>query len=118
MIQYIQCLKAREGMPILEFRECFGEYADKMRAIGKAVGATKVEASTTLVVADNLRVMSDRGTKAPYDAVLEVYLPNARVLEALETPEMRGQVEEFKVFQETFIDLQGSSFFFATVEED
>lgn len=118
MIQYIQCIKAREGMAILDFREHFRVYADKMRALGAAVGATKVEASTTLVVADNLQVMSERGTKAPYDAVLEVYLPNARALEALETPEMRARVEGFQAFQETFIDLHRSSFFFATVEND
>ena len=34
MIQYIQCIKAREGMAILDFRERFREYADKMRALG------------------------------------------------------------------------------------
>ena len=118
MIQYIQCIKAREGMAILDFREHFRVYADKMRVLGKAVGAIKVEASTTLAVADNLQVMSDRGTKAPYDAVLEVYLPNARALEALDAPDMQARVEDFQAYQESFIDLHGSSFFFATVEDD
>lgn len=118
MIQYIQCITAREGMPILEFREHFREYADRMRAIGAVVGAIRVEASITLVVEDNQRVMSDRGTQAPYDAVLEVYLPNARALDKLEAAEMRAQVDEFQTFQETFVDLERSSFFFATVETD
>ena len=117
MIQYIQCLKARDGMSIPEFRVHFREYVEQMRHIASDAGATRVEASTTLAIEANVQVMSDRGTQTPYDGVLEVYFPNASLLETLESPEMSARLDEIQVFQETFVDLEASSFFFATVDE-
>ena len=117
MIQYIQCLKAREGMSIPEFRTHFREYVEQMRRIALSVGANRVEASTTLAIEANVDVMSNRGTRTPYDAVLEVYFPNASMLQTLEAPEMQEQMAAFQAFQESFVDLEHSSFFFATVDE-
>lgn len=117
MIHYVQCLKAREGMPVLEFRTRFREYSEKMRAIAAAIGAIRVESSSTLAVEANLRVMSERGTHAPYDAVLNVYLPNAGVLDALAQPDTAALVEDAQAFQDSFVDLERSSFFFAAVDE-
>ena len=117
MIQYIQCLKARTGMSISEFRTHFREYVEQMRRMAMDVGATRVEASTTLAIDANVEVMSNRGTQTPYDAVLEVYFPNASMLEALQASTMQERLDAIQRFQEEFVDLERSSFFFATVDE-
>lgn len=118
MIQYIQCIKGKDKLTIPEFRRAFAEYARQMRDIGARIGAVRVEVSTTLAVEANLKVMLDRGTGLPYDGVVEIYVENAREFgERLAQPQVAAAVRELQRFQETFVNLEASAFFFATSDD-
>lgn len=118
MIQYIQCIKGKDHLTIAEFRRSFSEYGRRMREIALRLGAVRVEISSTLAVEANLKVIMARGTKLPYDGILEVYVASARDLEEkLAEPVIADAVQDLQRFQETFVDLEASAFFFATVED-
>ena len=58
-----------------------------------------------------------RGTSEPFDRVLKFCWPNAAGMkEQLERPEVAAAIEAFRSHQETFIDLERSSFFFGSEE--
>jgi len=70
-----------------------------------------------LAVDENLQVMLVRGTTEPFDGVAELQISNApRMIEKLEKEPVRGMWDEFKRLQNEFIDLESSSFFFASEE--
>ena len=117
MIQYIQCIKGKDQLTIPDFRRAFDEYGRMMRAIANRIGAERVEVSTTLAVEANLTVMLDRGTGLPFDGVVEIYIPSAREMaERLAHPDVAPMLQALQRFQEEFIDLESSRFFFASAE--
>ena len=117
MITFIQCVKARAELAIPEFREHWQVYGTKARALAEATGAVGLYLNTTLAVEENLDIRLNRGTAEPFDGVLKFSWPNAsRLNEMLEDPVVVPLLEDFQGFQERFIDLDRSSFFFASEE--
>ncbi len=115
MITFVQCVKAQSGLSIPEFRTSWRAYAETARTLAEATGAVGVSVSTTLAVAENLQVRLNRGTAEPYDGMLKVSWPNAAVLEEkLRDPALADVLGTFQKQQETFMDLERSSFFFAS----
>ena len=117
MINFIQCVRRKPGLPLTEFRAAWQEYGKIARELAEEVGATRLSLSSTLAVDANLSLMADRGVFGPFDGVLEMRLESApAVIERLGRPGVREQLEALQKHQEEFMDLAGSSFFF-TVEE-
>jgi hypothetical protein len=117
MITLIQCVKSRTELSIQEFREHWKVYGKKARVLAEASGAVGLHTHTTLAVDQNLDLRLNRGTSEAYDGVLEFSWPNAAGLkEMLEHPAAAPLLEDFRSYQERFIDLDRSSFFFAAEE--
>jgi hypothetical protein len=117
MITLIQCVKGRRDLSIPEFRKSWRAYAATAQALADATGAVGLIVNTTLAVAQNLQVRLNRGTSEPYDGVLKFCWPNAAGLEQrLKDPAVAPVLESFQKQQEAFVDLDRSSFFFASEE--
>jgi quinol monooxygenase YgiN len=117
MITFIQCVRRRPELSIPQFRESWRAYGVQAEGLARATGALGLSMNTTLAVEPNLQVRLHRGTSEPYDGLLKIAWPNAAGLKAqLEKPEVAAALEAFRSLQETFIDLERSSFFFASEE--
>ena len=118
MITLIQCVRSRAELSIQEFREHWQVYGQKARVLAEASGALGLHMNTTLAVDQNLDIRLNRGTSEAFDGVLKFSWPNAAGLtEMLEHPAAAPLLEDFRAYQERFIDLDRSSFFFASEEE-
>lgn len=118
MITLIQCVRSRSELSIQEFREHWQVYGQKARVLADASGAVGLHMNTTLAVDMNLDLRLNRGTSEAFDGVLKFTWPNAAGLsELLEHPKAAPLLEDFRAYQERFIDLDRSSFFFASEEE-
>ncbi len=118
MIKLVQCVRKQEDLELLEFRRYWEEYRKLLEDAREKLGISRVLFSTTLAVEDNLEVMLARGTRVPYDGIVEIFFENATVLKSiLADPKMTGVVEQLQEFQEEFMDLAGSTFFFAKNDE-
>lgn len=114
MLKLVQCVKGKDDIELLEFRHYWDEYRRRLEAVLLEFGATRVDFSTALAVEDNLRLMLSRGTREPYDGMVEIYFKDPQALrEALNDGRVQGLLEKTRAFQEEFIDLQRSTFFFA-----
>lgn len=117
MITFIQCVRRRPELSIQQFRESWHAYAAKAEALARATGAIGLFMNTTLAVERNLHVRLSRGTSEPFDGVLKLCWSNAAGMqEQLERPEVADALEAFENLQQTFLDLERSSFFFASEE--
>jgi hypothetical protein len=113
MIKYMQCVRRRPEMSIQEFRKHWEGYKRLAQVVAEKAGAVRVTINTTLAVEQNAEVVKTRGTREPYDGVIEFCLergPDA--VQALEKPEAREFVEAMQTAQSDFIDLENSTFFF------
>ena len=118
MIKFIQCVRHKPGLSIETFRKHWLEYGEKVAALAKVAKAVKFSISTTLVVDQNMKIMMSRGTKPPYDGVVEVWWDKGSdVVTFLEDPTGRDLISDLQQFQETFINLEASSFFFTSEEQ-
>lgn len=117
MITFIQCVKRRPELSIQQFRESWRAYAAQAEALARLTGAVGLSINTTLAVEPNIQVRLQRGTSEPYDGLLKLSWPNAAGMkEQLERPDVAAALEAFRSHQETFIDLERSSFFFGSEE--
>lgn len=114
MLKFVQCIKGQADIELYEFRQYWSEYRTRFDDFFKSHGTTRVDFSTALAVEDNLRVVVDRGTRQPYDGMVEVYFENAGVLRRLlEDPGFQDGLSQIQAFQDEFIDFEQSTFFFA-----
>lgn len=117
MIKFVQCVRRKHGLSKQDFREHFLEYGAQVKAIGAASNAAKASVSTALVVDQNMDIMQARGTRAPYDGLVEVtWTKGADVVAFLAKPEGQAMVEGLRRTQEELMDLDNSTFFFASVD--
>jgi hypothetical protein len=117
MITFIQCVKRRPEQSIQQFRESWRAYGVRAEDLARATGAVGLSINTTLAVEPNLQVQLQRGTAEPFDGLLKLSWPNAAGMkEQLGRPEVAAALEAFRSLQETFIDLEHSSFFFGSEE--
>lgn len=114
MLKLVQCVKGKGDIELLEFRHYWDEYRRRLEAGLTEIGATRVDFSTTLAVEDNLRLMVTRGTREPYDGMVEIYFDRPETLrKALNEGIGKTLLEDLRMYQEEFVDLQRSTFFFA-----
>jgi hypothetical protein len=110
MITFIQCVRRRPAVdPAVPGG--WRAYAAQAEALARATDAVGLSMNTTLAVEPNIQVRLQRGTSEPYDGLLKLSWPNAAGMKAqLEKPEVAAAIAAFRSHQETFIDLERSSF--------
>jgi hypothetical protein len=115
MVKLVQCVRRKPGISLAEFREKWREYGDMIKVGSVVIGGVRCTLSTTLAVKENLLT---RGALEPFDGIAEIWFESApAVLAALRGPAWKGGLAKFQEFQESFVDLRQSSFFWAIEDE-
>ena len=115
MITYIQCVTSKAELSIQEFRDQWEKYGRLAEALADETGAVGLFMNTTLQVEENLEVRLNRGTAEPFDGVLKFCWSNAAGLDEILQQEEPGRLfAAHRSPQEGFMDLDRSSFFFAS----
>lgn len=115
MIKFVQCIRRKPGLTKQEFREQWIEYREKVKAVAKASGAIRSVLSVALEVEQNLEIMQSRGTKAPYDGMVELWWERGNdVVAFLESGSGDEVLDDLRRAQEAFMDLPNCTFFFAS----
>jgi len=115
MIKFVQCIRRKPGLTKQEFREQWIEYREKVKAVAEASGAVRSVLSVALAVEQNLEIMQSRGTKAPYDGMVELWWERGNdVVAFLESGSGDEVLDDLRRAQEAFMDLPNCTFFFAS----
>ncbi len=115
MIKFVQCIRRKSGLTKQEFREQWIEYREKVKAVAEASGAIRSVLSVALEVEQNLEIMQSRGTKAPYDGMVELWWERGNdVVAFLESGSGDEVLDDLRRAQEAFMDLPNCTFFFAS----
>lgn len=118
MIKYMQCVRRKPGLSIEDFRSHWQDYLVAWRELAIAGLALRMTTSYGLAVEPNAEIQKDRGTQPPFDAVLELWLESGDlVTQMTQQPDVAALIDAMREQQEAFIDLERSSFFFASEEE-
>jgi hypothetical protein len=108
-------MKRKPGLTPEQFRQNWNDPRFDALILRVAVftGAARHAKNATLIVAANALVSEARGTRDPYDGVLEYWWDNAAsLIEHTESTEGRALTEEMLAFQRQFVDLAASTAFF------
>jgi hypothetical protein len=118
MIKFVQCVRRKPGLSKQAFAEHFTEYGKRIRAIADASNAKHCVLSRALSVEQNLEIIQERGTKAPYDGMVEVWWDRGSDIVAyLDSGAGDKAVDGLRQAQEAFMDLPNCTFFFASEEQ-
>ena len=117
MIKFVQCVRRKRGLSKEEFGQHWDEYGKKIRAIAEASNGKRCVMSRSLAVEQNLDIIQERGTKAPYDGMVEVWWNNGNdVVAFLDSGSGDNLIDDLRRAQEAFMDLPNCTFFFASEE--
>jgi hypothetical protein len=115
MIKFIQCVRRRQGLSKQEFADHWSEYGKTVKAIARASNSTRCALSRSLAVEQNLEIIQDRGTKSPYDGMVEIWWERGNdVVAFLDSGSGDQLIDELRRKQEAFMDLPNCTFFFAS----
>ena len=118
MIKFVQCVRRKPGLSKQEFGEHWTEYCKQIRAIADASSGQRCVFSRSLAVEQNLDIIQERGTKAPYDGMVEVWWERGNDIVAfLDSGSGDKVIDDLRRAQEAFMDLPNCTFFFASEEE-
>jgi hypothetical protein len=118
MIKFVQCVRRKPGLSKREFAEHFTEYGKQIRTISDASNGKRCVLSRSLAVEQNLEIIQERGTKAPYDGMVEVWWNHGNdVVAFLDSGSGDKVLDELRKSQEVFMDLPNCTFFFASEDE-
>jgi hypothetical protein len=117
MIHLVQCVRKRPGLSAQEFRRKWREYGERIGAVAEELGAVRVALYTTLEAEVNRRLVERRGLLPPHDGVATItWERGAGLLESVEAEATLEHLERFREFQESFVEIGESSFFFVSEE--
>jgi len=117
MIKFVQCVRRKPGMSKQDFGEHWAEYCNQIRAIADASSGQRCVFSRSLTVEQNLEIIQERGTKAPYDGMAEVWWERGNDIVAfLDSGSGDKLIDDLRRAQEAFMDLPNCTFFFASEE--
>ena len=89
-----------------------------MKEIAAASSAKHCVLSRSVAVDRNLEIMQDRGTKAPYDGMVELWWERGNDIAAfLDSGSGEALIDGLRRQQEAFMDLPSSTFFFAREDD-
>ncbi len=115
MIRFVHCVKRNKDLDSGEFRR-FWNSAEFQSLLDRMVilfGARRIERNLTLVIEANTLLQEERGTEDPFDALIELWIDNARDLNAaLNSEEFQQLMREMEKYQSRFIDFHESRRFF------
>ena len=115
MIKFVQCIRRKRGLSKQEFRDQWAAYGEKVKAVAEASEATRTVLSMALQVEQNLEIMQSRGTKAPYDGMVEIWWERANeVVAFLDSGAGDEILDDLRRAQEALMDLPNCTFFFAS----
>jgi hypothetical protein len=117
MIHLVQCVRRRPDLSPQEFRRKWREYGERIGEVAEKLGGVRVTLHTTLEVEINRKLVAERGLAAPFDGVATIaWKSGAGLLEATQAEAALEQLQGFWQFQESFVSLGESSFFFVSEE--
>lgn len=116
MLKWVQCVRRRPELTVVEFRRIWREYGEEVVALGAELGAFRVEVSASLAVEANAEWQLRRGSAAPFDGLAEIHFSGSapEFFRALEGTEPRQRVARLLALQEDFVDVPRSCFFLAS----
>ena len=116
MLKWVQCVRRRPELTVVEFRRQWLEYGEAIVSLGAEIGAVRIEVSAALAVEANLEWQARRGSAAPFDGLAEVHFSGSapQFFEALRAPGAKANVERLLQLQEEFVDVPHSCFFLAS----
>ena len=116
MIKFVQCIRRKPALSVAEFRKFFwDDYTGIVQRLAETVKAIRCSEMISLEVPENLEIMLARGTGEAFDAMVEISMESTASLgELAGSAEFQELMTEFRSFQEKFIDLENSTFFFAS----
>ena len=116
MLKWVQCVRRRPELTVVEFRRKWLEYSEEIVTLGAELGAVRVEVSAALVVGTNVEWQLQRGSAAPFDGLAELHFSGSapEFFAALDQPGPKGHAERLLRLQEDFVDIPHSCFFLAS----
>ena len=116
MLKWVQCVRRRPELTVVEFRRNWLEYGEAIVSLGAEIGAVRIEVSAALAVEANLEWQARRGSAAPFDGLAEIHFAGSapQFFEALRQPGAKENVERLLQLQEEFVDVPHSCFFLAS----
>jgi EthD domain len=118
MIKFMQCIRRQPTLSAAEFRRHWDHYKGVWVELARASEASRMVTSVGLDIDHNTTIQLARGTREPFDGVLEVWWASGEhVNKCMQDPGLKSKLASMRQLQEQFIDLSNSSFFFA-LEED
>jgi len=116
VLKWVQCVRRRPELTVVEFRRHWLEYGEEIVALGAEIGAVRVEVSAALAVEANAEWQSRRGSAAPFDGLAEIHFSGSapQFFEALAQAGPHEHAERLLALQEDFVDVPRSCFFLAS----
>ncbi len=115
MIRFVHCVKRNKDLDSGEFRRFWnnGKFQSLLDRMVILSGARRIERNLTLVIEANSMLQEERGTEDPFDALIELWIDNAKDLDAaLNSGEFQQLMLEMEAYQSRFIDFHESRRFF------
>jgi hypothetical protein len=115
MIRFINCMRRRAELTAEDFRRYWLDprFDALVGRVVALTGAVRHARSAALIVEANVMVMEERGSREPYDGVLEYWWESAGHLMRLsQTAEYAALRREMLAFQGQFVDFAASTAFF------
>jgi EthD domain len=118
MIKFMQCIRRKPQLSVAEFRHHWNRYKEAWLELAKQSEASRMVTSIGLDIDQNASIQLARGTREPFDGVLELWWASGEhVVRCIQNPALQDKLTSMRRLQEEFIDLPSSSFFFASEEE-
>lgn len=118
MIKFMQCIRRKPQLPVVDFRHYWDRYKKAWLELARLSEAKRMVTSVGLEIDQNASIRLARGTREPFDGVLEMWWASGEhVVKCLQDPALKDKLALMRQLQEEFIDLASSSFFFAAEEE-
>lgn len=118
MIKLIHCVRRKPQLAATDFRNYWDRYIVVWQELAGLSEAKRMVTSIGLNIDQNTSIQLVRGTREPFDGVLEVWWTSGeQVVQYIQDPALKEKLAAMRLLQEEFIDLTSSSFFFASEEE-
>ena len=116
MLKWVQCVRRRPELTVVQFRRNWLEYGEEVVSLAAELGATRVEVSASLAVEANVAWQEHRGSAAPFDGLAEIHFLGSapEFFRRLEEPGPKARVEKLLAMQDDFVDVPHSCFFVAS----
>jgi hypothetical protein len=118
MIKLVFCVKKKPDISVAEFRKRWQDHQIFTRSIAKAMHATRITHSLTLVIEENEEFQLTRGTAEPFDALMEVWWKDSAPINAgLRDKQIHEMILRMRADQNNLVDRSRSMIFFASEDQ-